>query len=159
MQPATMPAAPESTAPSLDAPTPSRRADRLWLGALAAYWVLLFAATHFPQPEAIAGPVLDNDKAIHASAYFVLTTLMLGALRRPGGLLAGSSRLVIAAIAIAYGAFDETTQPYFNRVGDLADWFADSIGVALAVGFDCWRSRSKQTRLSSSASARGSRPS
>ena len=134
-----MPAAPESAAPTLDASATRRWTDRLWLGALAAYWLILFAATHVPAPEMIATPVLNHDKLIHASAYFVLTTLMLLAWRRPGGLLAGRSRLVIAAIAIAYGAFDETTQPYFNRVGDLADWFADSIGVVLAIGFDRWR--------------------
>lgn len=139
MQPTTMPAAPESAAPTLAAPETRRLADRLWLGVLGVYWLVLFTATHIPAPEAIASPVMDYDKLIHLSAYFVLTTLMLLAWHRPGGLLAGRSRWVIAAIAIAYGAFDETTQPFFNRVGDLADWLADSLGVALAVGVDRWR--------------------
>lgn len=139
MPSATLPAPPESTAPSLDSPESSRASDRRWLGVLAAYWAILFTATHIPAPEAIAGATLDYDKLIHASAYFLLTTLMLIVWRRPGGLLAGRGRLVVAAIALAYGAFDEATQPFFNRVGDLADWLADSIGVFLAIGYDRWR--------------------
>ncbi|QDT70560.1 VanZ like family protein [Planctomycetes bacterium MalM25] len=123
-----------------------RTSNRRWLGVLMAYWTILFTATHIPAPEAIAGAALDYDKLIHASAYFLLTTLMLRAWRRPGGLLAGRGRHVVAAIAIAYGAFDEATQPFFNRVGDLADWLADSVGVTLAIGYDRWRSRRNESK-------------
>ncbi|MFQ5495613.1 MAG: hypothetical protein ACE5EX_09565, partial [Phycisphaerae bacterium] len=58
------------------APDPSsgrRRPASWWLWA--AYWVLLFGATHVPVPGA-GRPLLPHlDKLVHAVIYFLLTWL------------------------------------------------------------------------------------
>lgn len=115
-----------------------RRTAAYWLGALGVYWLTLFAATHTPDTNA-AGPFLSFDKALHAGAYFVLTTLLLIAWRRTGAWPTWRGRLAVAAIALAYGAVDEITQPYFERQCELLDWLFDGLGIALAIGLDHWR--------------------
>lgn len=80
---------------------------------------------------------LDVDKLVHFGAFFVLTTLMLR------GTHHGPSRkhTAIAVVALAYAAFDETTQPFTGRVADPLDWLADAIGVVAAIGLDRWLQR------------------
>ena len=115
-----------------------RRNALLWLGALAAYWVALFASTHLPD-TAVSGPVFDYDKLAHAGAYGILTTLILVSWRRAGGAPGLGGRLLVASIVLAYGVVDELTQPFVGRQCELADWLADALGAGLAVGLDQWR--------------------
>lgn len=115
-----------------------RKTASYWVAALAVYWLTLFVATHTPDPQAV-GPILDFDKALHAGAYFVLTTLLLIAWRRTGAWPTWRGRLAVAAIALAYGAMDEITQPYFQRQCELLDWLFDGLGVAVAIAIDQWR--------------------
>ena len=143
-----MPAA-ESEMSSLPLLTPSttstsrwgsfRRAAKLWTLTLGGYWLTLFIATHVPDPEALAGGVLDHDKAIHAGAYFVLATLLFITCRRTGVATSLPVRLGLVTLALAYGAFDEITQPSFGRTCSLYDWFADGTGIGLALLIDLWR--------------------
>ncbi|MEO1496461.1 MAG: VanZ family protein [Planctomycetota bacterium] len=123
--------------PTVPAETSQRSSVAVWGAALAAYWATLFAATHVPTPEFVAGAMeLNGDKLIHLSAYFVLTTLGLGFVRAAGwrqvlGLpvLAG-----VAVVMVGYGVFDEITQPLVNRVCDVLDGVADTVGVLAAIG-------------------------
>ena len=115
-------------------PTDRRRArsGRRWfVGMTVFYWLLLFTLTHIPGPN--LPEVEVSDKTIHFVAYALLAGMVLSSLH----LLRPSSRInepLTLLIVLAYGAFDETTQPYFNRSGEVADWLADAAGVALAVG-------------------------
>lgn len=117
-----------------------RRTAAYWLGGLGVYWLALFVATHTPDPD-VVGPILDFDKVLHAGAYFVLTTLLLIAWRRTGAWPTWRGRLAVAAIALAYGAVDEVTQPYFQRQCELFDWLFDGLGITLAIVLDHWRHR------------------
>jgi len=95
------------------------------------YTLALLTATHWPGLS-IKGPVSRTDLIIHAGAFGVWT-LLLGA---TGWVRSKScirrQALIVGLIGIAYSIFDETTQPIFNRVFDLLDLAADSIGVILA---------------------------
>ena len=106
---------------------------------LGGYWLALFIATHVPTPEVIIGDAINFDKAIHAGAYFILATLMFITSRRTGVTTNLTVRLGLAALALTYGAFDELSQPYFGRYCSLLDWYADGVGIGLAMGLDLWR--------------------
>ncbi len=135
----TLPLLPPSSPPVSSRWRSFRRAAKLWLLSLGGYWLALFIATHVPTPEVIVGDILNFDKAIHAGAYFVLATLLFITCRRAGVTTNLTVRLGLVALALAYGAFDELTQPYFGRHCSLLDWYADGVGIALAMGLDLWR--------------------
>jgi VanZ family protein len=44
-----------------------------------------------------------------------------------------SISLWVIGIGMAYGAFDELTQPLVNRFCEWNDWLADSVGICAAV--------------------------
>src|SRR4051812_14758594 len=102
-----------------------------WIGTIL-YWGLLFTLTHLP-PSKIHEPTSLTDKQCHFIAYAVLSfsvgvTLMV---TLPGRRWIP---LFVIALAMAYGAIDERTQPMFGRDCELGDWIADSLGsVAAAV--------------------------
>lgn len=82
----------------------------------------LLTATHWPG-LAIQGPIDRTDLVIHAGVFGVW-----------GVLLARSTGLrlpLLLVIGVGFAAFDETTQPLFNRVFDWADLIADAVGVVL----------------------------
>lgn len=106
------------------------RVNRLTLIALLSFWMLLFTATHIPQPD--LPTVHVSDKLIHASAFFLLAILLYITLWVRGGRVGGIWWKVLIGLMI-YGAFDEWTQQYVNRTTDLHDWFADCIGIIAAV--------------------------
>ncbi len=110
----------------------------LWLLVLAVYWGCLFLGTHSEARDVPSG-IWDFDKALHAGAYFGLTTLVLIAARRVGSLLTWRTYAKAAVLVLAYGAFDELTQPLVGRQCELLDWLADAAGVAAAIGIDRWR--------------------
>jgi VanZ family protein len=143
LDPAAMsyPSAAEATdAPAVKPRRCWRRTAVFWLAALVLYWLVLFIGTHLPTQK-VSGVAMANDKAIHATAYAVLTTLVCIAWRRIGGSPGLLGRLVIAAGVLTYGAIDEISQPYFGRSCDLMDWIADGAGVTLALVVDAWRHR------------------
>lgn len=123
----------ESVAP------PRRAAARIAAVAFllfAAVWTLLLL---IPEPTKLLG--LDNalphaqpisgvplDKVVHFTGYLIL--YVLAAAWRCGRNLDGP-RGVIAAACIAHGALTEIIQTWVpSREGDVADWLADSLGVA-----------------------------
>lgn len=96
---------------------------RLFLGAFVAGTIALLTATHWPGLE-VDGPIDRTDLVIHFGVFFVWTVL----LALSG--LAGRSVLVLLVAGVLFAAFDETTQPLFNRTYDTLDLLADWAGVA-----------------------------
>jgi VanZ family protein len=110
----------------------------LLLIAVALYWALLLVATHLPPRELPKTPI--DDKIEHFVSYGLLSVLLLttATLSRSDP---DRTDWLILAIVLAYGAFDELTQPPFGRTCDYHDWLADAAGAATAlvlVGFTRW---------------------
>jgi len=91
------------------------------------WWVTIFVATHIPAQNLPTTPV--GDKTEHYLAYGILAFLTCLVFRLRGTSALRSAVMTLAACA-AYGAFDELTQPFFNRVADVWDWVADVVGAA-----------------------------
>jgi VanZ family protein len=99
--------------------------------ALVLYWLTMFTATHVPQaPQPL--PPAFTDKWQHYVAYAGLGFL-LAAWRQSRRALTMQASLVLFAIAVLYGAFDEVTQPFFGRDAELLDWRSDIIGAASGI--------------------------
>jgi VanZ family protein len=102
---------------------------------LGAYWLALFAGTHWPKLPGIDVP--GRDKTLHAVAFAILTGLLLIVLTRRAWLARGGP-IALAAVAIVavYAAVDERTQPYAGRTCNFLDWVADLVGaVSVALGY------------------------
>lgn len=124
-------------------PTPTRQPwiGRIWL----TYWALLFTVTHIPPGQAGKFSFDLPDWLLHGVTYGALAALTLWALQQR---LAGTDRRRIPpvrvffwiAVLMFYGAFDEWTQPLFDRHCELRDWLADMIGVAAGLALGAvWR--------------------
>jgi VanZ family protein len=93
---------------------------------------ILFAAivvfvTHIPpdvMPKRLQASGLD--KIEHVVAYGAITILFVLSLRVRFSLL--SAVVLFLAISVV-GAFDELTQPFFNRIASPMDWAADLSGI------------------------------
>lgn len=100
---------------------------------LAAYWCLLFTATHLP-PRSLK--MVDpfgsgSDKAQHFLGYFGLGlggVLLLAA----HGWLRGRTLALVWAACATYGALDELLQIPVGRSADWQDWLADVSGSGTA---------------------------
>ena len=114
---------------SLESP-PQRLLARLAPWATAAYWLALFAATHVPAYALPKVPV--SDKIEHLVCYGLLATLLMITSYARGKFHAGTGITVLATM-LAYGAIDEWTQIPVGRSCELADWYADGTGSAVAV--------------------------
>ncbi|TWU51652.1 VanZ like family protein [Rubripirellula reticaptiva] len=103
---------------------------RLAIVALAIYWIAIFTGTHLPAVHDFSPKV--NDKIKHFSAFFGLALLMC--------YTTNSDRLLkrfamIAAVGMAYAAFDEITQGLVpGRTTDVMDFAADTAGILTAIG-------------------------
>lgn len=116
----------------------------------AAYWVrraawpvavavLIFCASSRSQ-VASPGFTKVDDKFAHFGAYGLLGTLVCR-VRGAGWRSAGVSLLLVSA----YGASDEWHQSFVpGRMSDSADWVADTLGAALAIGLYSQWSRYRQ---------------
>lgn len=121
--------------------------SRLARCALAAYWPLLFTSTHVPHLHI---PLQNQFSwisfALHFTCYAVLTVLLLRSFVTSGGLQHQLRTVaILLAVAAAYGAFDEITQPLFQRDADFRDWLCDIGGAAggtlLVAALDAWVAR------------------
>jgi VanZ family protein len=88
--------------------------------ALVAYWIALFAATHYPRIP-IPGEVPHGDKLVHFTAFGLLAFLFRKAV--PLGVWPS------AAILIAYAALDEWLQQFVGRFTDPIDFVANAAGI------------------------------
>ncbi len=116
-------------------PPPAKTPKPIRYTLLAACALALagaFVATHLPPNDV---PNLHtSDKVLHMVGYGGLTTLLLMSLASLGR--PRIARIVLAVgILLAYGAFDELTQPPFHRTADFHDWLADAAGTVIAVTF------------------------
>lgn len=91
---------------------------------LAAYWIALAAATHYPTVP-LPQEVTARDKVIHFAAFAVLAFLFWRALAPHRA----RSVWIAAAVLIPYAAVDEYTQRFVGRYTDLADWIANVAGI------------------------------
>ncbi len=102
------------------------------------YTLALLTATHWPGLT-VHGPIDRTDLVIHVGVFFVWTCLLFAS-----GLIATGERfgcgcfkrrIVWTFVAgVCFAAFDELTQPIFNRVADPWDFGADAVGVLVACG-------------------------
>ncbi|HVP11621.1 MAG TPA: VanZ family protein [Phycisphaerae bacterium] len=115
-----------------------RRRARTVIWAL--FLATAFVATHLPPPALRLPPDL-SDKLLHVAGFSALGIMTIW---RMGDVPRGITIRVLALSfvgLVAYGIFDEATQPYFGRTFDLLDWAADiggaAVGTAIAAG--CYR--------------------
>ena len=104
---------------------------RRWiLLACVVAWAGALTATHIPAPSM---PQLGvGDSNLHFVGFFGLAgafwlTLAAYGRRTPARVL------LLLLVMPAYAAFDELTQPYFQRTADIQDWKWDVIGTAVAL--------------------------
>ncbi len=108
--------------------------------ALALTWTaVIFALCCTPGryvPTAHWLDLLSFDKLVHASIFFVLSSLWFLYLVKTGQVKDLSIALVIAA-CISYGGLLEVLQAkvFSQRSGDWADFIANSLGCLLALLF------------------------
>lgn len=98
---------------------------------LAAYWTLLFAATHMPPPDLSALPK-DTDKLLHFVCYAGLACL-LGLWRSASGPLTLRSMGWVFVVVATYAVVDELLQIPINRKADTLDALADMVGALLGL--------------------------
>lgn len=110
--------------------TQLHRHRRVVLYTCITLWVAAFVATHIP--AAGVPPIAVRDVTLHAIGYFGLATAMWLTVFAYRG-RAGRRAIMVISILAVYGAFDEITQPLVNRCAAWGDWFADVIGVLIAV--------------------------
>ncbi|HET6879798.1 MAG TPA: VanZ family protein [Pirellulales bacterium] len=127
-----------------DAQEPSRPATRKrarrWL---TGFWLLLVALTHFPNPYPHRSEPQHFDKVVHFSLYAALAVLALRSLTLAARWASPIARCTgIFAAVVAFGLFDEATQPITGRDFDWFDWLADGLGALAGVAcYEMFRRR------------------
>lgn len=102
---------------------------RLAFVVLALYWLAIFVGTHLPSSVNIGAHT--NDKVKHFSAFFMLGGLLCYVTNSPNWFRRFAA---IGVAGMAYAAIDEWTQRFIpNRVPDIADFAADSMGLWSAI--------------------------
>jgi VanZ family protein len=108
----------------------SRRFWRFIPALTGVYWLGILTLTHLPPSELPKTHV--SDKLAHFVVFALLAVFLCLSLwnkMRSPPMMA----IVVLAIGLAYGAFDENTQPIFGRTCSLYDWYADAAGAGTAV--------------------------
>jgi hypothetical protein len=97
---------------------------------LGTYTFALVLGTHLPAD--VLTDFSKHDKTIHFVAYFVLAVLAFAYRTARGGDFGKSFAAIIIGV-VAFAAVDEYSQRYIpGRSPDIADWWIDNAGVALA---------------------------
>lgn len=97
--------------------------------------VIVYATlSNDPVPEMDMPLIPHIDKLIHAIMFGGLCGAWYFDLYRSGVKLILRRRLAVAAVCVAAGGLDELMQLLFtaDRAGDLLDWCADAVGIAVA---------------------------
>lgn len=105
---------------------------------LSAYCLLIFMLSH---QSSLPAPMLfmHQDKLVHATAYAIM-----GLLAWRVFVFLPQKKTMVALVSIlfcsVYGMSDEFHQSFIDgRDADVWDWFADTVGASLMVGFLAWR--------------------
>jgi hypothetical protein len=105
---------------------------RMLRGALCAYWVVLFIATHIPKiPKALDFNI--SDKGLHSGSYTLLSFLLAACWGNERSLTWRAAAGLLGLVA-AYGALDELLQIPVGRHADILDWRADLLGGLTGIG-------------------------
>lgn len=115
--------------------------SRWYRSALPAYWVTLFALTHFPELR-LNAPIRDPDKLAHIGAFGLLAFLFwrfVETIRYP---LSGRFVWIAGVWLVAYAAFDEYLQQFVGRSTNFGDWLCDVVGIGVVLALLEWRRRS-----------------
>ena len=111
---------------------PSRRRLLLALPAIAYAALILFLSSR-PGSQIPSIGIAYGDKVLHVAEYFLYGLLLLYPTRDLGW----RGRVLSLAVGLAYAAFDEAFQTGVpGRAGDVFDWAADAVGLAVAVALD-----------------------
>jgi VanZ family protein len=106
----------------------SRAAKICWTLTII-YWCGLYILTHTP----VAIPVTTvKDKTAHVAAYASLAIALFLSFKLSRRKPTAQTAMLVLGILLVYGAFDELTQIPVGRSGEMADWYADAAGAALA---------------------------
>ena len=117
--------------------TISERAVLLrWALALTVLFAAVILWGTLKPPGSGGGSFPLTDKQAHALAFALLVL--------PLSLAAPRLIPKLAISALIFGGVIELIQPSFGRSGDLGDWVADAIGIALGVFPGFWRKRNKR---------------
>lgn len=108
--------------------TVGRHRRLAWI-VLVGYWICLSSVTHLPPTKLPDTGIKDTYE--HFTAFALLAVLLCAALSS-NNWSAARIALTSFAIAAAYGAIDEWTQPIVGRTCALSDWYADATGAATA---------------------------
>ncbi|MEM6798841.1 MAG: VanZ family protein [Planctomycetota bacterium] len=103
---------------------------RGWL--LFAYVAILFVGSHIPHEKASI-PQMGVDKVIHLVAFAILGWLACRWWFQRGRAIGSAAVAGLFGAIMAYGFFDEVTQPPFRRTFDPFDLVADAIGAAFGI--------------------------
>ena len=131
--------------------TPKRPSlwDNWYRRALPAYWLFLFCITHFPL--LVLPPVAHGDWMAHCAAYGLLAFLFWRFAETFSPPRSKRFAVLLAVWIGAYGAFDEWSQPYFNRSADVYDWLFDVLGSLTVLSLLEWRRRATSGSQGSAA--------
>jgi VanZ family protein len=135
----------------LEAAKPSRAKQFAVLAIVAGlYWLVIFAATHFPVRVVPKDDPYSLDKLAHFSVFAVLAILLCGL----GLFLRFKPWQISTGVLLAAGLYalvDEASQTLVaNRRADIYDWLADMAGAALGVTL-FWAARSIYRRVGNAA--------
>ena len=101
-----------------------------------AWLLIIFIQSSFPAIELPKVELVSFDKILHMGVYGLLTFLCyISLIHLSSPNFPGKSALLWSSfICMFYGATDEIHQ-YFvpNRSCELQDWFADALGVVIAI--------------------------
>jgi hypothetical protein len=105
------------------------RRQKITIGVLAIYWIVLFIVSHIPIPQIVYRAQV-SDKWLHFLAYINLVFLLWFSIS-PDRKVSWRNRTawLIVFGAIAYGGIDELIQPYFGRTKDVWDFAANVVGI------------------------------
>jgi VanZ family protein len=108
------------------------RHSRVLGGLFAAYWLLMFLATHLPMPHVESAPRF-TDKVVHLVMYagftFLLSLWIMS--KKPES---PHLKWLVLGTAVVYAALDELLQvPLESRSADVWDFMMDVIGAALGL--------------------------
>lgn len=97
---------------------------------VAVTLLTLLAVTYLTiGPRVVPGNALSGDKVQHALGF--------GAILLPAAILKRRWLRSLAPAVAIFGGIVELVQIQVGRDGELTDWAADIIGIALAVGIGC----------------------
>ncbi len=117
----------------------SPRWARWYRRVLPAYWIFLFAVTHFPGLR-LTG-IRNDDKVAHLCAFGLLAFLYWRFAESFGRPLSPRFVWITGLVLAAYAAVDEFLQLFVNRGADPTDWLFDSLGIAAVLALLEWRRR------------------